>query len=219
VVQVVRHYSEIRNAAQVKIAALAATVAASKAEADAKLLNHVTLLLNAGADTEALVDPTTGGTLLIHAAADGHAALVLALLNSGADTSAKAKDGTTALFIAAQFGHTSAVRALIVGGAPVAQASCAGWTPLFVAAFGGHHACALLLLDAGAHPLACSTEWHMGLPAGETPAGAARSQGHGELALLLSDAEAGITSDLAQDDAASMVASALEGLESGEGEN
>ena len=190
-VQVLRTYDEMCDAAQNKIAALVEAAKTAKREAEAKVLAYVTLLLDAGASTEALVDPMTGGTLLVHAAADGNAALVQALLDRGAKTAAAASDGTTALFIAAQFGHTAAVRALLVGGASAAQAACAGWTPLFVAAFSGHLDCVLLLLDAHA-ALTSSTEWHMGLPAGETPAGAARSRGHAEIAGLLDAHEAAL---------------------------
>ena len=53
------------------------------------------------------------------AAAEGHAAVVAALLEAGADVHAKLESGFTPVFFAAREGHIDVVRTLLEAGADV----------------------------------------------------------------------------------------------------
>ena len=72
-----------------------------------------------------------GMTALLHAARQGHAAAVAALLDSGADIDQVSADGTTPIFIAALNGHFDLVLALLERGADPNLANHANGTPLF----------------------------------------------------------------------------------------
>ena len=92
----------------------------------------------------------SGSTPLVVAAEKGHAAIVRALLDAGADTDLAANDGGNPLYIAAYYGHEAIVRTLLDAGAGKDLADNDGATPLFVAAENGHGAIVRALLDAGA---------------------------------------------------------------------
>uniref|UniRef100_A0A182VUS3 ANK_REP_REGION domain-containing protein n=1 Tax=Anopheles minimus TaxID=112268 RepID=A0A182VUS3_9DIPT len=94
-------------------------------------------------------------TPLILAAAGGHTACVIELLEQGADPNARRVTGTTALFFAAQGGFVDVARILLKAGAPVDCSSVDGGTPLFVACQGGHEAMVSELLSHGANVHAC----------------------------------------------------------------
>ncbi|MCJ1269980.1 Ankyrin-2 [Lobaria immixta] len=88
-------------------------------------------------------------TALMWAAQGGHEAVVLLLLEKGADVHAKntnAKD-TTALHEAAVWGHEAVVRLLLEKGSDVDAKTSFGWTALCVASRGGYEAVVQLLLE------------------------------------------------------------------------
>jgi hypothetical protein len=103
---------------------------------------------------------------LLRAAANGHMAVVKALLEAGARPEAGKTLGplgalvsTTPLYTAAQYGRTAAVQALLEAGARPEARSTVGllgalWstTPLYMAAEHGHTAAVAALLEAGAWP-------------------------------------------------------------------
>jgi ankyrin repeat protein len=113
----------------------------------------VTALLRAGAS----IDKTesTGRTPLHMAAHRGHEAVVVLLLQAGADVN-KATANTsivvscTALSLAGGGGHVAVVALLLQAGALVDKADDYGATPLSTAAGCGHVAVVDLLLQAGA---------------------------------------------------------------------
>lgn len=72
-----------------------------------------------------------GMTALLHAARQGHAGAVEALLDAGSDIDQVSADGTTPIFIAALNGHFDLVLALLERGADPNLANHAGGTPLF----------------------------------------------------------------------------------------
>ena len=72
-----------------------------------------------------------GMTALLHAARQGHAGAVEALLDAGSDIDQVSADGTTPIFIAALNGHFDLVLALLDGGADPNLANHANGTPLF----------------------------------------------------------------------------------------
>lgn len=72
-----------------------------------------------------------GMTALLHAARQGHAEAVEALLDAGADIDQVSADGTTPIFIAALNGHFDMVLALLERGADPNLANHANGTPLF----------------------------------------------------------------------------------------
>ena len=72
-----------------------------------------------------------GMTALLHAARQGHAEAVEALLDAGTDIDQVSADGTTPMFIAALNGHFDLVLALLDRGADPNLANHANGTPLF----------------------------------------------------------------------------------------
>ena len=72
-----------------------------------------------------------GMTALLHAARQGHAGAVEALLDAGTDIDQVSADGTTPMFIAALNGHFDLVLALLDRGADPNLANHANGTPLF----------------------------------------------------------------------------------------
>ena len=99
----------------------------------------------------------------------GHAALVKALIEAGADVNKHASPqfnflnaasgkrkrtgvlrNVTPVFDAADKGHTHVVMELIKAGADVNQACSVGFTPLYVAAQSGHDGIVAVLIQAGA---------------------------------------------------------------------
>lgn len=99
-----------------------------------------------------LVDAMDARTLtaLHYAAAEGHADVVRALLERGADANNTALGGVTPLFVAAAGGHAEVVALLLDSGArPDGRTP---WNPLRVAASEGHPRVVEALLSGGASP-------------------------------------------------------------------
>jgi ankyrin repeat protein len=101
------------------------------------------------------------------AAAEGHTAVVKALITAGADVHAKLKSGFTPLFFAVREGHIDVTRALLQAGVNVNEVLQReevrpdlavvenvrnGTGPLMMAVENGHFELALALIEAGADP-------------------------------------------------------------------
>jgi ankyrin repeat protein len=97
------------------------------------------------------------------AAAEGHADVVQALIEAGADFRAPLRSGFTPLLFAVREGRTTVVQRLLDAGAdvnepmqpkkkPGGKAPNAGTSPLIMAVENGHFELAVLLLNAGANP-------------------------------------------------------------------
>jgi uncharacterized protein len=99
---------------------------------------------------------------LMWAAAEGHPAVVEALLQAKADFRTPLPTGFTPLFFAVREGRTDVVRILLKAGADVneamqpkrssGRAPAKGTTPLIIAVENGHFDLAVTLLEAGADP-------------------------------------------------------------------
>ncbi len=109
--------------------------------------------------------------------------VVRALVEQGADVTARQGDGATALHWAAYWNETELAGLLIDAGADVNAATDLGVTPLWAAAENGNAAMARRLLDAGADP-------NVPLLSGETPLMTAARVGAADVAGLLLDAGA-----------------------------
>ena len=126
-------------------------------------------LLAKGADPNAREEREQ--TALMWAAAEGHAAVVAALLDAGADLHAKLESGFTPIFFAAREGHIEVVRTLLEAGADVNEllervkggadlaVNNASYRPvdegmslLLLAVRNGHFELAIELVKAGADP-------------------------------------------------------------------
>jgi ankyrin repeat protein len=103
------------------------------------------------------------------AAAEGHAPIVQALIESGARVDARSKAGYTPLLLAAREARLEATRVLLEAGASVNEAAADGTTSLIVATIRGHLRYAAYLLERGANPNLgpgftplhwASGEWH-----------------------------------------------------------
>ncbi len=134
-----------------------------------------------------------GATALVLASAEGHVAVVRALLGFGASASSEAvaeqqafvdhrtEDETTALLAASRAGHVKVVRELLTTGCAGTEVGsvkfdgCDGATAVFVACAGGHTAVVEALLEAGADLDARLTS---GIGEGLTVLAAASSHGH-----------------------------------------
>ena len=99
----------------------------------------------------------TGTRPLHYSAYRGHAGIVAALLQAGADPNLRTKSGElrtsdrgTALHLAADGGNIEIVVALLNAGANPSARDDSGWTPLHYAAFDGHAEIVTTLLEAGA---------------------------------------------------------------------
>src|SRR4030095_15250879 len=139
-------------------------------------------LLSRGANTKSRERRVQ--TALMWAAAEGHTAVVRALIEAGADINATVDSGFTPFFFAVRDGHLGVVRAFLaagvevnamtkrpenapgrrarVGGRPVAPTS-----PLLLAVQNGHFELAIALIDAGADP----RDWGTGFTPLHTIAG------------------------------------------------
>ena len=108
------------------------------------------MLLAHGADVNA-VGGVHGYTPLHLAVQNDHADLAGALLDAGADLSAREGHGATPLHFAVLHGRVAAARRLIDRGADVADPTTRdGYTALHIAALRDRAACAVLLLQQGA---------------------------------------------------------------------
>ena len=109
----------------------------------------VSALLLRGADKDAL--NSTGETPLMWAVGRGHVAIVVKLLEAGANFNVHAADdGSTALHLAAYFGHDGIVSALLLSGADKDALTSVGETPLMWAVRNGRQSTTDMLLAAGA---------------------------------------------------------------------
>ncbi len=125
----------------------------------------VKALLARGARVDAK-DERRGQTALMWAAAEGHAAIVQALVDADADVSARVPSGFDALLFAVREGQIDAVRVLVKAGADVndtipvepkrrgygGRVPPAGASALLLAVTNAHFELASYLLDAGANP-------------------------------------------------------------------
>ncbi len=84
------------------------------------------------------------------AACKGHASLIPALLEAGADLESKSKGGRTPLLFACLSGSTSIAKALLDAGADVAVTDARGFGALHCAASEGHPSLVELLIARGA---------------------------------------------------------------------
>ena len=86
------------------------------------------------------------------AAAEGHGAVVEALIEGGADIRQRSNAGTTPFMFAVRKGDMRSVKALLAAGADVNEKRVDLATPLLVAIINGHEDLVDLLLDKGADP-------------------------------------------------------------------
>ena len=129
-------------------------------------LSAVTTLLSHGAKVES-TDDRRGQTALMWAAAEGHAAVVQALIDADADVRARVPSGFSPLFFAVREGRREVVRLLLKAGADVNETIAlegprrkgyggplprAGTSALLLAVTNAHFELAADLLDAGANP-------------------------------------------------------------------
>ena len=134
-----------------------------------------------------MADPTifdfeakTEQTALVWAAAEGHADVVAALIQAGAEFQMTLESGFTPLLFAVRQGHADVVRTLVKAGVDVNQLIEPGlaWrhpgyeallkpsvTPLHVAVENGHFELATYLLDVGADPNAADRTGYTALHA------------------------------------------------------
>ena len=100
-------------------------------------------------------EPSGQGLLPLHVASQaGHAAVVAALLDVGADPDAVALGEWTPLLLAAGHNHAALARLLLARGAAVDAATRDGSTALHLTAQFGHAGVAEALLELGASPSA-----------------------------------------------------------------
>jgi ankyrin repeat protein len=115
-----------------------------KIEAVRELLAH-------GANVSG-VESTRRQNALMWAAAEGHVAVVQALIEAGADVHSTSSTGFTPLLFAASHGETDVTKLLLAKGANVNEAATNGTTALVLATASDHIRYAELLLDLGADP-------------------------------------------------------------------
>ena len=122
----------------------------------------------------------------------GHAAVVKALIEAGADMNKPASPHTvdasgkrsgvihnvTPVYYATQAGHTHVIMELITAGADVNLAREDGYTPIYVAARQGHEGCVALLIQAGA-------DIHKAANDGWTPLAASMKGKHEKIVAML----------------------------------
>lgn len=111
----------------------------------------VNTLIYAGARINA-TETWNGQSALMWAAAEGHAPVVQALVEGGADIRLSSNAGTTPLIFAVRKGDMASVKALIAAGADVNEKRPDLATPLLVAIINGHEDLVDLLLEKGADP-------------------------------------------------------------------
>jgi ankyrin repeat protein len=146
-------------------------------------LDAVLPLLKRGAKIDG-IESARGQNAMMWAAAEGHTAVVKALLEAGADIHARSKSGFTPLLFSAQRGDTETTKLLLTAGADINEAASNGTTALVLAVAGDHIDYAQFLLtrqaDAKLGPgytplhLAAATEGYV-----EGEEGAEDSEGDG----------------------------------------
>jgi ankyrin repeat protein len=114
-------------------------------------VDAVNLLAWAGARINAR-ESWNGQSALMWAAAEGHAPVVQALLDAGADLYARSNGGTTPFLFAVRKGDMASVKALLAAGVDVNEKRYDSATPLLVAIINGHEDLVDLLLEKGANP-------------------------------------------------------------------
>jgi ankyrin repeat protein len=114
-------------------------------------VDAVNLLLLAGAKVNAR-ESWNGQTALHWAAAEGHAAVVEALIAGGADIRQPSNARTTPFMFAVRKGDMRSVQAFLAAGADVNEKRVDLATPLLVAVINGHEDLVDLLLEKGANP-------------------------------------------------------------------
>jgi ankyrin repeat protein len=92
------------------------------------------------------------------AASEGHADVVRALLDGGADVNARSMGQFTPIMFAARAGDIGLVRMLLTAGADINANAADGSTPLLVAVFRGHVDLAKALLEAGGDANAAASD-------------------------------------------------------------
>jgi ankyrin repeat protein len=140
-------------------------------------LGRVIALVNRGADVN---QPDLFGTPLHRAASNGHVAIMVALIDAGADLEAIGEPAMAHPLHAAALTNQAEAEALLIGrGASVDARDAGGRTPLMVAASFGNVDAAAALLAHGADPRAVDISWM------DTPIHYAAYAGSVEIAELL----------------------------------
>ena len=111
----------------------------------------VQMMILAGAKVNAR-ESWNGQTALHWAAAEGHGAVVEALIEGGADIRQRSNAGTTPFMFAVRKGDMRSVKAFLAAGSDVNEKRVDLATPLLVAIINGHEDLVDLLLEKGADP-------------------------------------------------------------------
>ena len=139
------------------------------------IVSAVSVLLAHGANPNA-VEQQRGQTALMWAAGEGHAEVIEALIQRGADVGARSTQGWTSILFAARNGRRDALRVLLDAGANVNDAlarparqgrgsaaapatETSGASALLLAVGSNHHELAAYLLERGADPNAANEGW------------------------------------------------------------
>lgn len=127
-------------------------------------IEAVRRLLTEGVDPDKVLltghfpDPTGKRTALMDVAVRGRVDIMNVLLERGADTERKGRNGDTALSLASKAGQTEAVKLLLGAGAATDYADATGKTLLMYAVDRGSIGVAQVLIDAGVD-LNANDEW------------------------------------------------------------
>ena len=157
----------------------------------------VSVLLSAASAVAALTASEAADRPLVDAAQRAEWGAVRALVEQGADVTARQGDGATALHWAAYWDDAEAAGLLIEAGADVDAANDLGVTPLWAAVENGRAPMVARLLDAGADP-------DVPLLSGETPLMTAARVGAADVAGLLIAAGAAVDAAAARGQTALM---------------
>jgi ankyrin repeat protein len=111
----------------------------------------VQMMILAGAKVNAR-ESWNGQSALHWAAAEGHGAVVEALIEGGADIRQRSNAGTTPFLFAVRKGDMRSVKAFLAAGSDVNEKRVDLATPLLVAVINGHEDLVDLLLEKGADP-------------------------------------------------------------------
>jgi uncharacterized protein len=114
-------------------------------------VDSVNALILAGAKINAR-ETWNGQSAIMWAAAEGHAQVVQALIDGGADIHARSNGTTTPFLFAVRKGDIATVQVFLKAGIDVNEKRVDQATPLLVAIINGHEDLVDLLLDKGADP-------------------------------------------------------------------